>query len=99
MSAPSGPWNRLSPKQKGAILIALIAIIVAIVSIQGRESGLDLTNPGLTLPPATASSTTTTTTAPSTTTTTVTSTEVSVAAAERHSRRGLPAELVQPRRR
>jgi hypothetical protein len=68
MSSPSNPWNRLNAKQKGAILIALIAIIVAIGSIEGRQNGLNLTNPGLTLPPAATSSTTTTTSLPTTTT-------------------------------
>jgi hypothetical protein len=71
MSVPSGPRNRLSAKQKGALLIALIAIVVAIGSIEGRQNGLNLTNPGLTLPPTATSSTTTSmpTTSSSTTTT------------------------------
>jgi|WetSurMetagenome_2_1015567.scaffolds.fasta_scaffold125293_1 hypothetical protein len=79
MSVPSGPWKRLNAKQKGALLIALIAIVVAIGSIEGRRNGLDLTNPGLTVPPAVTSTTamslpTTTTVVPTTSTALTTTT-------------------------
>ena len=71
MSNISGPWNRLNAKQKAALAVAVIAIIVTIASIEGRQRGLELTNPGLTVPPV-ATSTTTTSAPPATMTAPIT---------------------------